>query len=79
MPPTYSTDDHNLLIRLDERSNGNAEKLDELLAHVKTLAPASIVTDHESRLRAVEKSKWIERGAWAVVLAGVEIASKLWK
>jgi len=46
----FSRDDRDLLIRLDEKMNGLLEKITPLAA------------DHESRLRTLERWRWIVIG-----------------
>jgi hypothetical protein len=47
--------DHDILIRLDERTRNMDKKVDQL------------TNDHESRLRSLERARWIVGGAASVV------------
>jgi hypothetical protein len=66
------TNDHDLLIRLDEKVDGLTKKIDEVLdtyqAQINTLeankASKIDVDDHENRIRFIERYVW---GAIAII------------
>ncbi len=53
MPDRRDTNDHDLLVRLDEKVNSLTNKLDSHLDN-----NAALVEDHEKRLRFIERYVW---------------------
>jgi hypothetical protein len=53
MPDRRQNNDHDLIIRLDEKVDGLTKKLDDHLNN-----NAALVEDHEKRLRFIERYVW---------------------